>query len=50
MFVFRLVLLVLCLPVLVGETLHDPGSLSHLKREILFLTCTVWCIVIICDL
>ena len=36
--VFRLVLLVLCLPVCVGETLHDPGSLGNkpLYRDILF--------------
>ena len=27
--VFRLGLLVLCLPVCVGETLHDPGSLGN---------------------
>ena len=26
---FRLVLLVLCLPVWVGETLHDPGTLGN---------------------
>ena len=38
--VFRQMLLVLCLSVCVGDTLHDPGSRgpSHLKREILFLT------------
>ena len=32
-FVFRLVLLVLCLPVCVGETLHDPGSLGNKPFE-----------------
>ena len=31
--VFRLVLLVLCLPVCVGETLHDPGSLGNKPFE-----------------
>ena len=38
--VFRRVVLVLCLPVCVAETLHDPAALgpSHLKQEILFLT------------
>ena len=30
---FRLVLLVLCLPVWVGETLHDPGSLGNKPFE-----------------
>ena len=30
---FRLVLLVLCLPVCVGETLHDPGSLGNKQFE-----------------
>ena len=31
--VFRLVLLVVCLPVSVGETLHDPGSLGNKPFE-----------------
>ena len=30
---FRLVLLVFCLPVWVGETLHDPGSLGNKPFE-----------------
>ena len=47
--VFRLVLLVLCLPVCVEKHYMIRAALgtSNLKREILFLMCTMWRIVII---